>query len=90
MVMCIKRKEGLVFNRIDDEVVLFHLETEQYFGMNAVGSRIWDLLLTPQTLGTLCEALMQEFEIDHEAFTREVQLFLASLSEHKLIEDVAA
>lgn len=88
MATCVKRRDGLVFNRIDDEVVLFHLDMEQYYGMNAVGSRIWELLSVPQTTETLCETLAQEFDVDEEVCAEEVRGFLASLKENKLIEEV--
>jgi hypothetical protein len=34
----------VIFQPLDDGAVLFAPETELYFGLNAVGARIWELL----------------------------------------------
>ncbi len=40
----IQRKSDLLFNEIDGEVVMLSVENSEYYGMDKVGSRIWELL----------------------------------------------
>ncbi len=43
--------ESVMIRTFDDgESVLLHLETEHYFGLNAVGSRMWELLTTSESI----------------------------------------
>lgn len=35
---------SVIFQKLDDGAVLFAPETELYFGLNAVGALVWDLL----------------------------------------------
>jgi hypothetical protein len=70
--------------------VLFSSESEVYFGVNPVGSIIWDLLPTSETFEELCAALSQRFtDVGLDRITRDVQAFLADLRANGLVVDVA-
>lgn len=49
---------SVIFQKLDDGAVLFTPETEIYFGLNAVGALVWDLL-PPRTesLDALCASV---------------------------------
>ena len=57
----VRRSDRQVSCRIDDETVLMHLETGLYFGYDPVGSRVWELLEQPITVGALCDRLVAEY-----------------------------
>lgn len=44
---------SVIFQKLDDGAVLFAPDTELYFGLNAVGALVWDLL--PPRSGSLDE-----------------------------------
>jgi hypothetical protein len=70
--------------------VLFSSESEVYFGVNPVGSIIWDLLPTVETFEELCAALSRRFtDVGLDRITRDVQSFLADLRANGLVVDVA-
>lgn len=49
---------GVIFQKLADGAVLFSTATETYFGLNEVGTRVWELLPpTSSTLDEVCEAL---------------------------------
>lgn len=88
----LQRRSDLLFSQIDDETVMFSIETSEYYGLNSIASRIWELLETPQSLSRLVEMLTEEFEIDTATCGREVAVFLEQLLKKKLIitvEEVA-
>ncbi len=80
-----QRRPDMLFSRIDDEVVMMSIETGEYYGLNPVASRIWELLETPHTLVNLIERLMQEFDIDEQSCRRDVETFLRQMIEKKLV-----
>jgi hypothetical protein len=47
-----------------DEAVMMSINAGRYYGLNAVASRIWELIETPMTVGEICARLCEEFEID--------------------------
>ena len=82
----LSRKPNLLFNVIDDEVVMLSIENSEYYGMEKVGSRIWELLEKPLSFGELVEYLMDEYDITKEKCIEDSVSFLEDLVEKKLIE----
>jgi hypothetical protein len=73
-------------SRIDDEVVLMSMAAAAYFGLDPIGSHIWELLAEePSTLDELVQKLTGEYDIDEEACRRDVEAFISDMSERKLI-----
>jgi hypothetical protein len=69
-----------------DERALLHLETSRYHVLNAVGTRIWELLATPTDIDTLCATLAGEYDISPQACRQDVQVYLDRLlAEHLVV-----
>ena len=51
------RSPDQVFGEIDGKVVLMSIENGEYYNLNAVGSRVWELLATPRSLKELVARL---------------------------------
>ena len=81
----LQRHPDMVFSHIDDEVVMMSIETGEYYGLNPVASRIWELLEKPYTFDRLIHILMQEFDIDETSCYKDVTRFLEQLTEKKLV-----
>jgi hypothetical protein len=67
------------------ETVILHFTAGTYFGLDEVGTRIWQLVQTPCTVREIRDALLEEFDVDEARCDRAVRSFLASLAEHGLI-----
>ncbi len=50
-----------MFQAVSDGAVLLHMEDEVYYGLNAVGVRVWQLLPESRDLGDLCSKLGKEY-----------------------------
>ncbi|NBY24272.1 MAG: PqqD family protein [Chitinophagaceae bacterium] len=59
--------------------------TGDYFGINAVGTKIWNLLTTPATITSLVESLVASYDISSEQCENEVNVFLKNLESRKLV-----
>ncbi len=81
----IPNKEPLT-SEIDGEKVMLSLELDKYFGMNPVGSAIWEMLEAEPTFQELIDKLTQKYDVDTETCTKETREFLQHLLEQKLIE----
>ena len=81
----LQRRTDMVFSHIDDEVVMMSIETGEYYGLNPVASRIWELLEKPHTFDQLINLLMQEFDIDQAGCHNDVTEFLNRMIEKKLV-----
>ena len=45
------------------ELILLDLETETYFGLNAAGARLWNLLTTAPTIRDAFAVMLAEYEV---------------------------
>lgn len=77
--------EKIVSSDMDGETVMMSIENGKYYGMNEIGSRIWEIIEKPVSVSGLCDRLMDEFEVDREKCRDDVIGFLRELSEDGLI-----
>lgn len=66
------RKSNTISGRLHDELVMMDIEKGKYFSLNPVATRIWDLLEKPLPPEELCEALMEEYEVNSTQCRKEV------------------
>lgn len=60
----ILRSEEVLFQNLDGEAVLLDLASETYFGLNDVGTRVWELLEASPTLGEISAQLQSEYDVE--------------------------
>jgi hypothetical protein len=73
-------------SKIDDEVVLMSMEADSYFGLDPIGSHIWELLSAkPATVNELVQSLTEDYDIDEATCIRDVEAFITDMSDRKLI-----
>ena len=70
---------------LDGEKVMMNLEKGEYFMMNEVGSRIWEIISKPINVKDIIETLRSEYEVDEETCKCTVIEFLTGLNHAKLI-----
>jgi len=61
------------------ERVLLNVESGQYYGLDPVGSRIWDLLVEERSVGQLQAILLEEYDVDPSTCGRELAELLLRL-----------
>jgi predicted RND superfamily exporter protein len=82
----LKRKQDQLFSEIDGEVVMLSIENSEYYGMDKVGSRIWQLIEKPVSLNQLIGILLDEYEVTEEQCTEDTLKFIDQLMEKELVE----
>ena len=70
---------------LDGEKVMMNLDKGQYFMMNEVGSRIWEIINEPINVKGIIETLRSEYEVDEEICKDTVVEFLGRLNNAELI-----
>ena len=67
------------------ETVILHFTAGTYFGLDEVGTRIWQLVRERRSVREIREALLEEYDVDEERCDGAVRSLLTSLAEHGLI-----
>ena len=71
--------EEHVATEIDNAVVMMSIEQGKYYGLDSVGSRIWQLLEQPRRITEVCAIIQDEFAVEHETCERDVLDFVGRL-----------
>jgi hypothetical protein len=70
-----------------EEVVMMSVTAGRYYGLNAVASRIWELIETPRTIAQVCAQICEEFEVDAQTCEAEVLKFLQDLVDNGIVRE---
>ena len=57
--MMIQRRGDWLSAKVGDELVMMSAERGEFVGLSEVGTRVWELIETPQELETLCNKLQE-------------------------------
>jgi hypothetical protein len=72
------------------EKALLSMADGVYYGLNPVGSMIWDLVQEPRSVEELRDAVVARYEVEPERCEKDVLAVLAKLSRWGLLEVRAA
>ena len=69
-----------------EEAVMMSVAAGKYYGLNAVGARIWELLETPQSIAQLCAQIEDEFDVDATTCETTVLKFAGDLVDNGIVD----
>lgn len=70
---------------VDGETVLLDLQSESYFGLDEIGTRIWQLLQEHNKLQKVFDILLKEYDVDEKLLGNDLNELLNKLLDKKLI-----
>ncbi len=83
--------DDVVTREVSGELVLMDLNSGQYFGLDAVGGRIWELLSeSPHQLSELCDKIESEFDAPRDRIESDLIALATQLRDQELIAADAA
>lgn len=65
---------------VEGRVVMIDLESEHYYRLDAVGSRMWELLNECGEVETVHARLLDEFDVSSSVLRRDLDEFIARLA----------
>jgi len=77
--------DEVLSQEVNGETVLLDLQGESYFGLNEVGTRIWQLLKSEQSVAEALSTLSDEYDVSREQLEIDVSELLAKLTEAGLV-----
>jgi hypothetical protein len=75
-----------VWCELADEAVILDLKSGVYYGLNAIGARVWSLLQEPKTVDAVLAALLEEYEVEPNRCQDDLLTLLQDLAERQLVE----
>ncbi len=75
----------VLFQELDEETVLLNLASEQYFGLDNVATRMWQLLSKCDDVDAVIVQLMTEFDVDQATLRKDLAKLITKLDEAGLV-----
>lgn len=81
----LRRRDRVLTQRAAGQLVLLDLDGGQYYALDEVSGRIWDLCDGSRDVAALVDALCQDFEAPAETIEADVLAFLDEMVDEKLV-----
>ena len=78
--------DDVLISNLQEESVILNLDSERYFGLNDVGTRILTLLNTSDSIEAAYETLAQEYDVDEEVLRKDLLTLVENLLEQGIVQ----
>ena len=70
---------------VDDEMVIMDTQSENYFGLDTIGTQMWQILVENNSLENLKIKILEMYDVDEKVLTHDIEIFISKLLKNKLI-----
>ena len=77
--------EEALSQEVNGETVILDLKSESYFGLDEVGTRVWQLLQEHEDMQKVFDAMLEEFDVDANTLASDMKNLINDLIEKGLI-----
>jgi hypothetical protein len=77
--------EQALSQEVNGETVILDLKSESYFGLDEVGTRIWQLLQEHGDVKKTFDTMLEEFDVDADTLASDMKNLIDDLTEKGLI-----
>ncbi len=82
----VKVPDDVLISTLQTESVILNLNSECYFGLDEVGTRILSVLSTSDSIQAAYETLRAEYEVDGEVLRQDLVALIQQLVEQGVVE----
>lgn len=76
----------VLLQRVGEESVLLDLQTEVYFGLDSVGTRMWEALTRAETVEAAYQELLATYQVDKQRLRTDLEDLIDKLAKNGLLE----
>ncbi len=80
----------VISQEVSGETVLLDLQSENYLGLDEVGTRIWQLIKETRELQVIYDTLLHEYQVPEARLQNDLQVLLGEIAALGLIKLEAA
>jgi len=81
---------SVLSRELGGETVLLNLDSGVYYGLDAVGTRAWNLLAQERTVADVYSIMLEEFDVSSDILQRDLTALVQELREKQLLVPVAS
>lgn len=76
----------VISQEVSGETVLLDLESENYYGLDEVGTRIWQLIKETDQLQSIFDTLLKEYDVSEERLQLDMTTLLTEIEGMGLVK----
>jgi len=77
--------EHVVFRLLDGEAVLVNLKNGTNYGLDEVGTRMWQLITTSDSVQAAMDVLIEEYDVTPENLEKDINRLITELKNQGLL-----
>jgi len=81
----VRINDDVLFQELQGEAVLLNLKSGVYFGLDPVGTRIWQLFPDNERLADVAKAIVTEYEVTEDRCATDLLALVADLEKQGLV-----
>jgi hypothetical protein len=78
--------DDVLISRLQEESVILNLDSERYFGLDDVGTRILSVLTNSDSIEAAYELLLTEFDVDRAVLRADLLALVANLLQQGIVQ----
>ena len=78
--------ENVLVRELAGESVLLHLDSESYFGLDEVGTGMWEALTAHASVDAAFQALLETYDVQPAELRGDLERFVAQLAHAGLVD----
>ena len=64
--------EGVLISNLQEESVILNLDSERYYGLDSIGTRMLSVLTTSDSIERAYQTLVQEYDVDRDVLKKDL------------------
>jgi len=81
----LRASEHVLLRQAGDETVLLDLTSEEFFGLDGAGARMYELLAEPRTIDAVADVMVDEYDVGREQLVTDLLDLAAELVARGLV-----
>lgn len=78
--------DDVLISNLQEESVILNLDSERYFGLDDVGTRMLSVLSTSDSIEAAYESLLEEYDVDGQVLRQDLLALVESLVQKGIVE----
>lgn len=77
--------QSVIFKKVGEETVLLDFERGVYYGLDSVGTRVWELIAEGRDVDAIADAMAEEYVVTREEVRSDVDALVGDLERNGLV-----
>jgi hypothetical protein len=82
----VRATPNTLYRDLVGEGVLLQLDSGEYFGLDEVGNRVWQLIAEVGNLDDIRERMLADFDVERDVLSADLDQFVSEMVEKHLVE----